>query len=183
MGVDVGDSFGRHWLFVTDAILLQSPLHIATTAYHSQDRPKLFLLLTFPIHLPAEGLRPIFKLGFLLVDFGSRKDRRAVLVNLRFILGDGCYFVFVFLALADYERRIEYPHREVIRFLCQGRDKEIQAVIADWHDGFGCNLQRYIAEEEIFRMGIETFGEVYHHALQAASRFLTEIFIYQVGTI
>ena len=75
MGTDVGDSFGRHRLFVTDAILLQSPLRIAAAAYHSQDRPKLFFLLTFPIHLPAEGLRPVFKLGFLLVDFGSCENR------------------------------------------------------------------------------------------------------------
>ena len=98
-------------------------------------------------------------------------------------MGDGCHPILIFLALADNERRIEHPHREIIRFLCQGWDEEIQLLVTDWRDGFGRNLQCYIAEEEILRMCIETFGEVYHHALQAASRLLAEIFVYQVRAV
>ena len=74
MRVDVGDGFRGHRLLVANTILFQSPLHIAATAYHSQYRPKFFLLLALPIYLPAEGLCPVFKLGFFLVDFLSCED-------------------------------------------------------------------------------------------------------------
>ena len=78
---------------------------------------------------------------------------------------------------------MKHSHREVVRFLRQSWDEEVDMVVADRCDGLRRDFQCHIAEEEIFHPLIERLVEVNDHRLQTSSRLLREVFVDKVCCI